>query len=130
VSWVSQFIPEALLIIMLVSTGILITWMGVKAASTLSSIAYETGLTWTQPLPYQGTGEWIIQVNLIHPTAWSLGVGEYSSFTALRRLSFMTTAGVMPGYALDCGNYTVDGVFVDYCTFIVKAYPLMPLTQG
>ncbi|MGC9227385.1 hypothetical protein [Caldivirga sp.] len=133
-----EYIPVVILAVILLAAGLTIIYIGLHAVNLLT----EEAIIWSQPLPYQG--EWIIQVNLIYPNpitpplhpgnprgaAWGWGVRKHAPFIVLKQVKFTTTTGVEPGYALECGNYTVDSVYVEYCVYAVKAYPIKPLIGG
>ena len=138
-SWVSEYIPEVLLIIVLLSIGVAITIIGFNSLANLNTVIFDDSLVWSRPVPYQHY--WLVQVSLIYPNpitpplrpgeprgyAWGWGVRKHIPFLAIKQLKFMTQVGIEPGYALECGNYTISSIQVYYCTFLVKAYPIMPL---
>lgn len=138
-SWISQYVPEAILIIMLITIGLAISLIGFMAYENLLEAIYRMGIVWSMPVRY-GKG-WLVEVSLVYPNpvnpplrpgyprglAWGWGVRKSIPFLAMRQLRFMTRVGIEPGIALKCGNYTITGIMAYYCIYYVRAYPIMPL---
>lgn len=138
-SWVSEYVPEVVLVIVLLAVGLAISIIGFTAYTGLQRAIYRMGIVWSMPVRY-GQG-WLVEVSLVYPNpinpplrpgyphgyAWGWGVRKSIPFLTMRQLKFMTSTGIQPGYALQCGNYTISSIRAYYCIFYVKAYPIMPL---
>lgn len=112
-SWVSQYIPEAILIIVLLIVGSAISIIGFTAYLNLLKAVYRMGIAWSMPVRY-GNG-WLIEVSVFHNPV--LG----------GQLMFTTLSGIQPGTALECGTYVISSIRAYYCIYNVSAYPIMPL---